>query len=67
MNFSNIALFVVYPFPRRPPETGAVSVFASLMGSMAATSSRFLNDVVEEDLESLSLRNEEDTDDDDGP
>ena len=64
MNFSNMALFVVYP-PRRPPETGAVSVFASLMGSMAATTSRFLDDVVEADFETLSVRNEEDTDDDD--
>ena len=63
MNFSNMALFVVYP-PRRPPETGAVSVFASLMGSMAATTSRFLDDVVEADFETLSVRNEEDTDDD---
>ena len=33
MNFSNMALFVVHP-PRRPPVTGSVSVFASLMGSI---------------------------------
>ena len=65
MNFSNMALFVVYP-PRRPPETGAVSVFVSLMESMAASTSRFLDDVLAEaDFESLSLRNKEDTDDDD--
>ena len=65
MNFSNMALFVVHP-PRRPPVTGSVSVFASLMGSMAASTSRFLDDVLAEaDFESLSLRNKEDTDDDD--
>ena len=62
MNFSNMALFVVYPRLRRPldSKTGTVSVFASLMGSMAA-----FEEKEADDFENLSLRNKDDTDDDD--